>query len=207
MPLAEQTDIIDRLTDWVLRRALSDIGDLGPDGADIAVAVNVSARNLARASFADHVMTTLEDLGVGPRRLIIEITETALLVDPQRAAQVLAQLDAAGIRVSLDDFGMGQTSLGYLSSLPVHELKIDKSFVSDMVENRSHAAIVRSIVDLGHNLALTVVGEGVESAGVFESLRESGCDLAQGYLLARPMPIEELTGFLARSSLAAHSPI
>ncbi|HEY5025090.1 MAG TPA: EAL domain-containing protein [Acidimicrobiales bacterium] len=128
---------------------------------------------------------------------MIEITETALLTDPPRAAAVLARLDAIGVRVSLDDFGMGQTSLGYLSSLPVHELKIDKSFVTDMMANPAHAAIVRSIVDLGHNLSLQVVGEGVETADVFATLREAGCDLAQGFLLARPMPAEQLRGWLA----------
>ena len=117
------------------------------------MSVNVSARTLGRARFAEQVIAVLAELGVPPERLIIEITETALLTDPPRAAAVLAQLDAVGVRVSLDDFGIGQTSLGYLSSLPVHELKIDKSFVMDMLANPAHAAIVRSIVDLGHNLS------------------------------------------------------
>ena len=146
----------------------------------------------------------LADLDVPPERLIIEITETALLTDPPARRCVLAQLDAIGVRVSLDDFGIGQTSLGYLSSLPVHELKIDKSFVMDMLANPAHAAIVRSIVDLGHNLSLQVVGEGVETDDVFATLREAGCDLAQGYLLARPMPAEQLRGWLSRSPSARH---
>jgi diguanylate cyclase (GGDEF)-like protein len=205
VPLAEQTDLIDKLTDWVLEQALSDIRSIAELGSDIAVAVNVSARNLGKANFADDVIGTLDRLDVAPRRLIIEITETALLTDPQRASTVLATLDAAGVRVSLDDFGMGQTSLGYLSSLPVHELKIDKSFVLDMLDNRSHAAIVRSIIDLGHNLSLTVVGEGVETDLVYESLQASGCDLAQGYLVAKPMPIETLSDFLSRSPVSTSS--
>ncbi len=192
IPLCEQTDLIDRLTTWVMRRALTDIRDLG----DVAVSINVSARTLGRGRFADQVIAVLAELDVPPERLIIEITETALLTDPPRAAAVLAQLDAIGVRVSLDDFGIGQTSLGYLSSLPVHELKIDKSFVMDMLANPAHAAIVRSIVDLGHNLKLRVVGEGVETDDVFTTLREAGCDLAQGYLLARPMPAEQLRGWL-----------
>jgi diguanylate cyclase (GGDEF)-like protein len=192
IPMCEQTDLIDRLTTWVMRRALTDIRDLG----DMSVSVNVSARTLGRGRFADQVIAVLADLGVDPGRLIVEITETALLTDPPRAAAVLAQLDAVGVRVSLDDFGIGQTSLGYLSSLPVHELKIDKSFVLDMLANPAHAAIVRSIVDLGHNLKLRVVGEGVENDDVFATLREAGCDLAQGYLLARPMPVEQLRGWL-----------
>jgi diguanylate cyclase (GGDEF)-like protein len=192
IPLCEQTDLIDRLTTWVMRTALTDIRDLG----DVSVSVNVSARTLGRARFADQVIGVLADLDVAPDRLIIEITETALLTDPPRASAVLAQLDAVGVRVSLDDFGIGQTSLGYLSSLPVHELKIDKSFVMDMLANPAHAAIVRSIVDLGHNLKLLVVGEGVETDDVFATLREAGCDLAQGYLLARPMPVDQLRGWL-----------
>jgi EAL domain-containing protein (putative c-di-GMP-specific phosphodiesterase class I) len=196
IPLCEQTDLIDRLTTWVMRTALTDVRDLG----GVSVSVNVSARTLGRAGFAEQVISVLADLDVSPERLIIEITETALLTDPPRAAAVLARLDLVGVRVSLDDFGIGQTSLGYLSSLPVHELKIDKSFVMDMLANPAHAAIVRSIVDLGHNLKLRVVGEGVETDDVFVTLREAGCDLAQGYLLARPMPVEQLRGWLAREA-------
>jgi EAL domain-containing protein (putative c-di-GMP-specific phosphodiesterase class I) len=141
-------------------------------------------------------MAILDQHGFPPTRLIIEITETALLVNPDRTAAILARLDAAGVRVSIDDFGKGHTSLGYLSDLTVHELKIDKSFVSDLPSNPAHAAIVRSIVDLGHNLALQVVGEGVETAAVLTSLRQTGCDIAQGYLLGRPMPSDELARWL-----------
>jgi EAL domain-containing protein (putative c-di-GMP-specific phosphodiesterase class I) len=195
IPLCEQTDLIDKLTVSVLRTALEDVRDLG----DVSVSVNVSARSLTRQRFAGQVIGILEETRVDPERLIVEITETALLTDPPRAAAVLAELDAVGIRVSLDDFGIGQTSLGYLSSLPVHELKIDKSFVMDMVANPAHAAIVRSIVELGHNLSLRVVGEGVETDAVFMTLRDAGCDLAQGYLLARPMPADELRRWLARA--------
>jgi EAL domain-containing protein (putative c-di-GMP-specific phosphodiesterase class I) len=137
-------------------------------------------------------------------RLIIEVTETALLTDPGRAAKVLGELASAGVNISLDDFGRGQTSLGYLSALPVDELKIDKGFVMDMLENPAHAAIVRSIVDLGHNLHLRVVGEGVENEETFEALRETGCDIAQGFLLARPMTAEKMVGWLADS--LAHGP-
>ena len=193
IPLAEQTEVIDALTTWVLRRALTDVRDL--DG--VAVSVNVSARTLGRGRFAPQVVAMLRELEVAPGRLIVEITETALLTDPPRAAAVLSELDAAGVGVSLDDFGIGQTSLGYLSSLPVHELKIDKSFVMDMLANPAHAAIVRSIVDLGHNLSLRVVAEGVETDDVFASLGVTGCDLAQGYLLARPMPVDQLRIWLS----------
>jgi predicted signal transduction protein with EAL and GGDEF domain len=191
LPLAEQTDVIDRLTSWVLRTAARQILELAPS-TDLTVAVNVSARSLGKATFADEAIAILEETGLPPTRLIIEVTETALLVDPRRAAEVLQRLSAAGVRVSLDDFGRGQTSLAYLSTLPLDELKIDRSFVFDMLDNPTNAAIVRSIIDLGHNLDLRVVGEGVETNEVLAGLHASGCDVAQGYLLARPMPAEHL---------------
>jgi predicted signal transduction protein with EAL and GGDEF domain len=196
VPLVEQTDLIDKLTEWVLRKALSDLRRLGPSALHVTVAVNVSARNLGRPGFAELVTRSLGEAGVSPHRLVIEITETALLTDPAGAIVVLTKLDALGVRVSIDDFGCGQTSLGYLATLPIHELKIDRCFVGDMLVNPAHAAIVRSIIELGHNLHLHVVGEGVESMETWEALRASGCDAAQGYLLARPMPVEHLREWL-----------
>jgi len=196
LPLAEPTELIDGLTDWVLTRALTDVRDLH-SLRDVDIAVNVSARNFSRPDFADRVLRILQNVGVSPDRLTIEITETALLADPVRAATALSQLDAFGVQVSLDDFGTGQTSLQYLTSLPIDELKIDMSFVTDMLENASHAAIVRAIIDLGHNLGLRVVAEGIETRDVFRALHDSGCDVAQGYLLSRPMPVGDLPRFFA----------
>jgi diguanylate cyclase len=207
VPLVEQTDLIDKLTEWVLRQALSDLRALGPESDHVTVAVNVSARNLGRPGFAELVVRSLAEADIPAHRLVIEITETALLTDPEGAVIVLATLDAAGVKVSIDDFGCGQTSLGYLSTLPIHELKIDRSFIGDMLVNPAHAAIVRSIVDLGHNLHLHVVGEGVESNDVWEILRASGCDAAQGYVLARPMPVELLRDWLATSPVDASPPV
>jgi diguanylate cyclase (GGDEF)-like protein len=197
VPLVEQTDLIDKLTEWVVHRALHDLGALGRAAADLTVAVNVSARNLGRPGFAEMVIRELGASGIAAERLVVEITETALLADPESAAAVLRQLDALGVEVSIDDFGSGHTSLGYLSELPIHELKVDRSFISDMLVNPAHAAIVRSIVDLGHNLGLRVVGEGVETLETWEVLRATRCDSAQGYLLARPMAVEHLAGWLA----------
>src|SRR5205823_5134102 len=196
VPIAEQTDLIDRLTDWALDMALNDVRELAQRHDALAVAVNVSARSLSKPDFAGRVQAALEKAGVPPTRLIIEITETALIADPERAGASLAKLDATGVRVSIDDFGQGQTSLGYLSNLPVHELKIDKSFVGDMLTNPAHSAIVRSIVDLGHNLDMRVVAEGVETDAVLLGLREAGCDVAQGFLIARPMPFKKLEAWL-----------
>lgn len=206
LALAEQTDLIDRLTDWVLRVALTEIRGLREAGADLTVAVNISARNIASPGFAQRVIEALRDAGVAAGRLIVEVTETALLIDPERAAGVLAELADAGIRISLDDFGRGQTSLGYLSALPVDELKIDRSLITDMPENAAHAAIVRSMIELGHNLSMRVVAEGVETEDVLIGLGEYGCDLAQGYLLARPMAVEQLQQWLkARSTPVSES--
>jgi diguanylate cyclase (GGDEF)-like protein len=205
LPLVEPTEVIDSLTDWVLTRALTDMRDLH-SRREIDVAVNVSARNFSRPDFADRVLRIVQEVGVSPNRLTIEITETALLADPVRAALALSQLDAFGVKVSLDDFGTGQTSLRYLTSLPIDELKIDMSFVTDMLENPSHAAIVNAIIDLGHNLGLRVVAEGIETREVFRALHESGCDIAQGFLLSRPMPVGDLPRFLAAVADISLSP-
>jgi diguanylate cyclase (GGDEF)-like protein len=196
LPLAEQTDLIDKLTTWVLLEALRDLRDLGAVAPELSVAVNVSARSVVRPSLADDIIDALERLEMPAERLIIEVTETALLTDPAAAVSVLTRLAGAGVRISLDDFGRGQTSLGYLSALPIHELKIDRSFVGDALDNNAHAAIVRSIIELGHNLALSVVGEGVETEDVLDYLRTAGCDVAQGFLLARPMPKDGLASWL-----------
>ncbi len=198
LPLAEQTDVIDRLTEWVLESALRQLLALDRSSAGVhKVAVNVSARSVGRSDFAERIIGTLQKLGIAPERLIIEVTETALLTDPARAANVLGELAAAGVDISLDDFGRGQTSLGYLSALPIDEMKIDKGFVMDMLENPAHAAIVRSIVDLGHNLQLRVVAEGVETQEVLDTLGAAGCDVVQGFFLARPMAADKLARWLA----------
>jgi diguanylate cyclase len=200
VPLAEQTDLIEKLTQWVLRRALSDMSSPNSEFAHIAVSVNVSARNICHSGFATQVIDALREHGLPPNRLMIEITETALLTDPGRAQRALTELAALGVGVSIDDFGIGQTSLGFLSSLPVHELKIDKGFVTDMAKNPGHAAIVRSVVDLGHNLKLRVVAEGVETEDVHVELCRVGCDMAQGYLFARPMSLDELREWLTTAA-------
>ncbi|HUZ21297.1 MAG TPA: bifunctional diguanylate cyclase/phosphodiesterase [Acidimicrobiales bacterium] len=197
VPLAEQTGLIERLTEWVLERALTDLRELGPIAAGVSVAVNASARNLGRADFARRVALVLERVGVPASQLTIEITETALLADTDRAAEVLGELDALGVRVSLDDFGKGQTALGYLSALPLRELKIDRGFVTDAHRDASHRAIVRSVIELGHNLGFSVVGEGVETEESLAVLRHAGCDLAQGFLFALPMPADSLRAWLA----------
>jgi len=203
IPLAERTDLIDRLTEWVLRTALSEIRDLGGAAPTLSVSVNASARSVSRLAFADEVIATLQALDVAPERLVIEVTETTLLADPERAAKVLARLAGAGVRISIDDFGSGQTSLGYLSDLPVHELKIDRSFVTDMSSHRARRAVVRSIIELGHNLGMSVIAEGVETREALEHLEAFGCDVIQGFLRARPMPPAALRHWLGNALRAS----
>jgi len=191
LPAAEQTELVEPLTRWVLAHAVEALDELDPTG-ELAVAVNISARSLVRADFAQDILAILETSGVDRRRVILEITETALLADPDRAARTLTTLARHGVRISVDDFGAGQTSLGYLARLPISELKIDKAFVLAMTADPRNAAIVRSVIELGHSLGFTVTAEGVETADALADLTAADCDLVQGYLLARPMQLEGL---------------
>ncbi|MDX6200768.1 MAG: diguanylate cyclase [Frankiales bacterium] len=199
---AESTGLIEPLTDWVLAAALAQITEWGADLAEVSVAVNISARNLAQPGFADGVLRALAAAGVAPSRLILEITETALLADPETARSMLAVLDRAGVAVSIDDFGHGHTALAYLAELPVRELKIDRGFVVAMADSPAYTAIVRSMIDLGHNLGLTVVAEGVTDADTLDRLADLGCDRAQGWLIGHAVPADELAAWLVARRLA-----
>ncbi|HEY5032605.1 MAG TPA: EAL domain-containing protein [Actinomycetes bacterium] len=202
LPLAEQTGLIDPLTDWVIATALTQIREWGASAEMLSVSVNISARNLSNPTFADRVLAALDTSGLPYERLLLEITETALFTDVDRATAVLERLSRAGVPISLDDFGQGQTSLGFLSRLPLQELKIDRTFVTDMLADTSHSAIVRSVIELAHNLGFVVVAEGVEDEPTMRALFEMGCDAAQGYVLARPMPAGRLLGWMADYELA-----
>jgi diguanylate cyclase (GGDEF)-like protein len=191
LPAAEQTELVEPLTGWVLQRALAELPSFDPAGM-LAVAVNVSARSLARDDFSDDVLAVIAGSSIHPSRVIIEVTETALVTDARRAELNVTRLHEAGVRVSIDDFGAGQTSLAYLASLPVAELKIDKGFVMAMSADTKNAAIVRSIIELGHSLGLTVTAEGVETQAILVDLTAADCDLVQGYFLARPLTAEKL---------------
>jgi diguanylate cyclase (GGDEF)-like protein len=191
VPAAEQTELIEDLTRWVLRRATSMLPGLDPTGR-LSVAVNISARSLGRADFATDVLDALTETGTDPGRVILEITETSLMDDPGRAAHTLHELHRAGLRISIDDFGAGHTSLSYLAALPISELKIDKGFVLAMYDDGRTMAIVRSVIELGHSLGFTVTAEGVETAAILDGLTSLGCDTVQGYLLARPTTCADL---------------
>ena len=197
VPIAEQTGLIGPLTSFVLETALRQLGEWTEQGEDLSVAVNLSARSFLDAELAAELPLLLERTGVEAERLELEITESALMLDPARAQVMLERLSAIGVRLSLDDFGTGYSSLANLKRLPVDVIKIDKSFVIDMPDDASDAAIVRSTIELGHNLGLVVVAEGVESHDAWRRLEELGCDLAQGYYVSRPLPAEAMTRLLA----------
>jgi EAL domain-containing protein (putative c-di-GMP-specific phosphodiesterase class I) len=196
IPLAERTGLIVPLTTYVLDRALQQCSEWLRGGLDLGIAVNISVRNLLDSDLPDEIGALLVRHGVEPRRLTLEITESSVMADPERAVDVLQRLSRIGIRLSVDDFGTGYSSLTYLKRLPVDEVKIDKSFVLSMATDPGDAAIVRSIIDLGGSLGLLVVAEGVEETSAWERLAELGCDVVQGYALCRPVPAAEATEWL-----------
>jgi diguanylate cyclase (GGDEF)-like protein len=206
VPIAEQTGLITPLTTHVLEQALTQVRIWQEAGEELSVAVNLSARSFLDAQFAVEIPGLLERTGVDARQLELEITESMLMLDPARAKATLDRLSSIGLRLSVDDFGTGYSSLANLKRLPVDGIKIDKSFVIDMPHDPSDAAIVRSTIDLAHNLGLTVVAEGVESHEAWQRLSELGCDLAQGFHISRPLPADALTRLLAERRRNAREP-
>jgi diguanylate cyclase (GGDEF)-like protein/PAS domain S-box-containing protein len=196
IPLAEETGLVKPLTVWVLNEALRQHCAWRDAGFDIHIAVNFSARTLHDPDLLHTVTGLLQQWNVDPSRLAVEITESAIMLDPDRAMKTLTDLHDAGVWTSIDDFGTGYSSLGYLRKLPVDEIKIDKSFVIDMAGNRDDASIVQSVVQLGHNLGLQVVAEGVENRRTLDMLRGMSCNLAQGSFLSTPLVASELTEWL-----------
>ena len=200
VPLAERTGAIGDLTRWVLDNALAQARVWRDAGLDLTMAVNLAAPNIADATLPDAVAALLERHGVPGDRLECEISEHTVMADPRRAMAILERLRALGVRLSLDDFGTGHSSLSYLKRLPLDEVKIDRSFVIGMIEDDNDAAIVRTTIDLARNLGLEVVAEGVESQQILNDLSALSCNVAQGFLLSRPLPAAELDGWLAARS-------
>ncbi len=197
IPLAEQTGLIQPLTLWVLEAALKQRSEWQDTGPQVPVAVNLSMRNLHDLHLPDTVGELLQKWGGEPDWLVLEITESSLMADPERARQILARLCSMGVRIAIDDFGTGYSSLAYLKRLPVHELKIDRSFVQQM--SHGDAVIVRSTIGLGHDLGLTVVAEGVEDEATLHRLRSFACDVVQGYFVSRPLSAAQLSAWLQKS--------
>ncbi|MCM4082472.1 putative bifunctional diguanylate cyclase/phosphodiesterase [Paractinoplanes hotanensis] len=207
IPVLEVTNLMHRFTERVLTMALGQARAWLDAGHRVPIAVNVSARSLLDPQFPVRVAALLAESGVPGDLLSIEVTEYALMSDPDTAIRALHRLREAGVTASIDDYGTGYSSMTYLKVLPIAELKIDRSFVLDIAENNSSRALVASTVELGHRLGLTVVAEGVEDEAAVEALREIGCDTAQGYHFDRPLPAGELTARLqetASPSLLPH---
>jgi diguanylate cyclase (GGDEF)-like protein len=196
IPIAEQTGLIHPLTRWVLRTVLAQQREWFEADLKLEVAVNLSARNLLDDTLPGDIAALLDEYQISPHLLRLEITESSLIVDPGRAEAILAELHHLGISLSVDDFGTGYSSFAHLLRLPVDEIKVDRSFVSGLLERRSEAAIVQATVDLGRRLAITVTAEGVEDRETWLKLAELGCDLGQGYWLARPMDAHALERWL-----------
>jgi len=191
IPFAEQTGYIRAITQWVLAHAIAQCAEWRFDGLPMNVSINLSARDLMDATLPDRVAALLRRHRCAAQWIALEITESAVLDDPAHAIMNLERLHALGCRLAIDDYGTGYSSLAYLRRLPVHELKIDKSFVIGMATDASDALIVRSTIDLAHNMGLSVVAEGVEDDATLERLRMMGCDMVQGYLLSRPLGVAE----------------
>jgi diguanylate cyclase (GGDEF)-like protein len=196
VPAAESTELIIGLTDWVVDRACAQAAAWKADGISLPIAVNVSARCLRDHEFADRMLAALQRHDVTSDLLSIEITETAVISDPERAAATLRRLAERGMGVAIDDFGVGYTSLAQLDHLPISELKIDREFVASMARGADGDAVVRAVVSLGHGLGMTVVAEGVEDDATLTLLAEIGCDVAQGYAIARPAPAADFEEWL-----------
>jgi EAL domain-containing protein (putative c-di-GMP-specific phosphodiesterase class I) len=201
--IVEATGLIDPLTDFVLDRSLQQCRTWLDRGLSLSVAVNLSVRNLADTAFPSRVADALARHQVSPALLCLELTESAVMSDPERAMPVLRELHGLGVRIAVDDFGTGYSSLAYLRRLPVDEVKIDKSFVLGLASDLGDLAVVRAIVDLGHSLGLIVIAEGVEQEVTRDQLAEMGCDVAQGFLISRPLRADRFDAWLAARTVCA----
>jgi EAL domain-containing protein (putative c-di-GMP-specific phosphodiesterase class I) len=197
--------VIGALTMNVLRMALGQVASWRGVGLCLPVAVNLPAQMLLDRALPGDVASLLARFGLDADSLELEITEGSLIHDPHRSAQILDELSGMGVRIAIDDFGTGYSSLAWLKRFPVNEIKVDRSFVTDLVSDESDAAIVRSTIELGKSLDLVVVAEGVETAEVLERLADYGCDVVQGYLISRPVPAAQLVTWLRAREHGAQS--
>jgi diguanylate cyclase (GGDEF)-like protein len=205
IPLAERTGLIHAVTIHAVTTALRQQRAWAEQGLDLTVAVNLSRRNLVDTTFPSRVRELLEENGVPASRLELEITESAVMTDPARAIRVLRELREMGVHLALDDFGTGQSSLAHLKWMPVADIKIDRSFVIGMADDASDAVIVQSTIELGRSLGMRIVAEGVETQAAYDALVTMGCDLAQGFLMSRPLPPDALLAWANERHADAHA--
>jgi EAL domain-containing protein (putative c-di-GMP-specific phosphodiesterase class I) len=200
VPILESLGLIHEVGSWVIARALTETAGWTVNEG-FRVAANVSPLQLNRDDFADRVLGSIADLGCDPKRLELEVTESSLMADPRRASVGLARLRAAGVAIAIDDFGTGHSSLRMLAGLPIDVLKIDGSFVRDLVNNRNHRLIVQTTIGLAASLGLRTVAEGVETAEQLALLKDLGCDSVQGYLISRPVDASSVVEWLNSDTL------
>ena len=204
IPFAEQTGFIREITPWLLSKVISQSASWRDAGLSLVPSINLSAPDLLNRGLPELVRKLLLEHRLSPEAICLEITESALMEDPELAQQHLVELANLGVKLSIDDYGVGQASLAYVRNLPVHELKIDQTFTRSLGNSTKDAAIVRSTIAMGHALGLTVVAEGVETAADLDWLAAQGCDLAQGYWIARPIPAADLPDWLGKNVFVSH---
>ncbi|HMU63942.1 MAG TPA: EAL domain-containing protein [Nitrosomonas sp.] len=192
MKLAEGTELMGKLTLWVLNTALRHCASYRNAGIDAGVSINFSADNLLDPELPDLVLQGIEIWKIPPDKVMIELTESAIMEDQPGSLETLHELKKLGLKLAMDDFGTGFSSMERLLNLPLDEIKIDMMFVKDMLTSPIHERIVDSMINLGHQLNLIVVAEGVEDAQTYERLKQLGCDVIQGYFIGRPVPLTEL---------------
>ncbi len=202
IPVAEESGLIRPLTSWLVDICMHDCTDWLSRGYDLHLSINLSARNLLDPDLISVLMASLDKYHLSPSTITLEITESCFMSSPERAMEIIHRLHDTGFRLSIDDFGTGYSSLSYLKNLPVNELKIDKGFVRHLLQNSGDQAIVSSTIDLAHNFGLMIVAEGIEDESTGNWLHTRGCDIGQGYFIAKPMPSDILIKFLA-ANLAA----
>jgi EAL domain-containing protein (putative c-di-GMP-specific phosphodiesterase class I) len=199
IPLAEETGLIISLGQWVLKEACAQLARWQAQGMWIQMAVNVSAKQFHDGHLMQLVNDTLKDNGVDAKYLTLELTESLLMENPDHTVEILNQLRTLGLKLSMDDFGTGYSSLSYLKHLPLHELKIDSSFLSGIISKSEDHALISAMIYLAHEFGLKAVAEGVEDQKQLDLLNSLNCDEYQGYFFSRPVPVEDLTPMLTRS--------
>ncbi|MCF7988374.1 MAG: bifunctional diguanylate cyclase/phosphodiesterase [Methylovulum sp.] len=195
--MAERTRLITQVTPWVLKQSFQDAAQWHKQGKDLKISVNLSTKDLHDPELPDVITGIAAATGIKPEWIMLEITESSVMRDPEHALEIIKRLHKIGYQFSMDDFGTGYSSLAYLKKMPLTELKIDRSFVSDILSSENDAVIVNATINLAHNLGLQVTAEGVESKEIIDKLSEYGCDIAQGYYLNKPMSFENFNQWLA----------
>ena len=204
IPMAERTRTIKQVTLWVLQRAFRDCADWRKQGIEIKISVNLSAKDLHDPELPDLIAGVAASAAIKPEWIMLEITEGSVMNDPESALEIIERLHRMGYQFSIDDFGTGYSSLAYLKKMPLTELKIDKSFVMDIMNSENDATIVKATINLAHNLGLQVTAEGVESKEIMAKLKDYGCDVAQGYYLNKPLSVTDFNKWMNNSQWQAN---